>query len=216
MNVRTWLKTCAFLLPMLLIVLVVAVPSPRADEVGVVTSGQAFTFDRPLRGFVRIIGEFTSTAPLDLGSATVQATLNDVLLEADNPSVPGPGGGELVSPLPLTLTPRTFSKRVTVFETPAGTTPFARLVVRTCIPTQEGCPNASGLDVGEYSFRLDAVNITVDHPEQCGIPPVSVLTDISTRFTIDDGIHAPVVVLVDHHPWNCFFQHKVPYLIRAQ
>jgi hypothetical protein len=212
MNLKTTL-TLAALVP--LIVLGAAAWS-QAAEVGDVTSGQAYFFDRHERGFVRIIGEFTSAGPLDLGAVGVHATLEALLTESDDLSVPGPGGGELVSPLPLVLTPRTRSKRVTVFETPPGTTPFARLYVRTCIPTQEGCPTASGLDVGEYLFRIDAVNITVASPDQCGTPALPGPTEISTRFTIDDGVNPPVTVVVPDHPWNCFFQNNRLNVIRAQ
>jgi hypothetical protein len=68
---RTWLDKGAIALGFLL----VAVASPAAAELGTITTGQAYNFDQPARGFLRIIGTFTSSEPLDLGAAGGEATL---------------------------------------------------------------------------------------------------------------------------------------------
>src|SRR5262245_18802215 len=59
--------------PLALGILVTAVASPDAAELGTVTSARAYNFDSPARGFARIIGTFSSSAALDLGAATVEA-----------------------------------------------------------------------------------------------------------------------------------------------
>jgi hypothetical protein len=110
--------------------------------------------------------------------------------------------------------PRTRSARVTVFETPPGTTPFYRLTVRTCIPTQETCPNSRGIDVGEYEFRLEGVSTTIARPTECGDPPGPGATSITSHFSIDDGINPPVEVLLDQ-PWSCTFQKNRVHIIRV-
>jgi hypothetical protein len=189
----TWLRTGVIVLASLL----VAVGSAAAAEPGTVTTGLAYNFDQPDRGFVRIFGLFTSAAPLDLGAPGIQAKLENLLLEQ--------GGGELVHGLPVTVLPRTLSQRVTVFETLIGKTLY-RLIVRTCIPTQEACPNLRGLDVGDYEFRIEAVNVLVDSPTQCGPAPGPGVTEFTTRFTIDDGINPAVEVLVEDWPWTCNFR----------
>jgi hypothetical protein len=160
-------------------------------------SARAHTFDQPGRGFVRVLGTFTSTAPLDLGAAGITATLVNGLLET--------GGSELVHGLAVTVTPRTRSSRVTVFEKLAGST-LHRLVVRTCIPARETCPNARGLDVGEYEFQIEVVNELVHAPTECGTPSGPRTTSMTTRFTLDDGLHPPVDITIPDSPWTCLFQ----------
>jgi hypothetical protein len=185
----------------------VAVASPgAAQEFGTVTSGQAYNFDLPTRGFLRIIGTFESLAPLDLGAAGINARLTSLLNEDNH--------GQLVAGLPVTLLPRTRSARVTVLETPAGVTPFYRLTVRTCIPTQEACPNSRGLDVGDYEFRIDGVSTHIARPTECGDPPGPGSTNITGQFFVDDGINPPVEVLLDQ-PWTCTFLKNRVHIIRV-
>ena len=162
-----------------------------------VTSGQAYNFDQADRGFARIIGQFTSSAPLDLGAAGITATLVNGLLEKD--------GGELVHSLPVTIAPRTRSDRVTVFEKLSGATLY-RLIVRTCVPTRETCPNSRGLDVGDYEFRIEVVNALVHAPTECGAPSGPKTTAMTTRFVLDDGLHPPVEVVVPDSAWGCTFR----------
>jgi hypothetical protein len=186
-------------------ILLAALAPAGAAEIGTATSGQSNNFDAPNRGFVRIIGTFNSAAALSLGAASITASL-DSLLNED-------GHGELVSGLPVTLFPRTRSARVTVFETPAGATPFYRLTVRTCVPALQTCPTAGGLDVGEYEFRIEGVNATVARPTECGAPPGPGSTNNTSRFTINDGINPPVEVILDE-PWTCTFQKGRVTIIR--
>lgn len=160
-------------------------------------SGRAYNFDQPDRGFARVIGQFTSGARLDLGAPGITATLTDPLLETH--------GGELVGGLPVTITPRTRSARVTVFEKMVGATLY-RLVVRTCIPAKETCPNSRGLDAGDYEFRIEVVNALVHVPTECGTPAGAGTTGVTTRFTIDDGVHPPVAVVIPDSRWTCSFR----------
>jgi hypothetical protein len=174
---------------------------------GTVTSGLAYNFDEQRRGFGRMSGEFASSGSLDLGAPSVEATVLSLLREE--------GGGELSADVPIELIARTRSQRVTVFETPPGTTPFFRLTVRTCIPALEGCPNSRGLDVGEYEFTIEAINGLVTSPTQCGPAPGPGATAMTTRFRIDDKIDVPVVVVVEDRPWSCSFRNGRPALIRV-
>ena len=189
---RTSLATGLVVLALLVVVSVAV-----AAEPGVVTLGRAFNFERDDRGFVRIFGTFSSTAPLNLGAGAIDATLHDVLLEN--------GGSELVHGLDVTIPSRTRTARVTVFEKYDGTT-LHRLIVRTCIPTLEGCPNSRGLDVGDYEFRLEVVNELVHEPTQCGPAPGPGVTEFTTRFTIDDKHNPPVEVLIEDWPATCLFR----------
>ena len=178
-------------------ILLTAVASPDAAELGTVTSARAYNFDLPGRGFARIIGTFSSSEPLDLGAVAVEATIT-ALLDEDN-------HGELANGLPVTLVARTRSARVTVFETVPGAKPFYRLTVRTCVPTKEACPNSRGLDVGDYEFRLEAVTANIARPTECGPAPGPGATNITSEFAIDDGINPPVTVILDQ-PYSCTFQ----------
>jgi hypothetical protein len=200
---KTWFESGVLVLALLLAV----VASAAAVEPGTVTLGKAFNFDRNDRGFVRVLGTFSSAAPLNLGAAHIEATLKDLLLED--------GGSELVDGLDpdVVIPARTRSARVTVFEKFDGTT-LHRLIVRTCIPTLEGCPNSRGLDVGDYEFRIEVVNELVHSPTQCGPPPGPGLTEFTTRFTIDDKVSPPVEVLVEDWPATCVFLGARVILIR--
>jgi hypothetical protein len=191
-------KSVLYAFALMLVVLLVAVPFADAiEETGNIDSAFALKFlpRGPNDGFVRIIGSFLSVAPLDLGRQGVVATIVNLLEEANV---------ELAAGTPITLTPRTFSRRVTTFETPPGTKPFVRLVVRTCIPEQETCPNPHlGTDAGEYNFRLEA-QITLAAPAEC-VPPAPDSTELTTRFSINDGLHEPVHVTIEDQPWTCTF-----------
>jgi hypothetical protein len=182
---------------------------PHPPEVsGILTGDQAFNFDRPGRGFVRVTGRYELGEPLDLGAPGIEASILTGLLEA--------GGRELVEGLPRTLIPRTRSQRVTVFETPPGATPLFRLTVRTCVPELETCPNARGIHGGEYTFQVEVVNATVHRPTRCGPAPASDTTRLTTRFTLADHVHPPVDVLVREWPWTCEPQSSQPIVIRPQ
>jgi parallel beta-helix repeat protein len=158
-----------------------------------VSSGRAFDFDRPDRGFVRIVGQFTTPADLDLGGAAIRATAITLLERRD-----GLPAADLAPDLPIELAPRTRSGRVTVFETPPGRNPLVRLVVRMCVAGPELCeplPGGGRL----YDFRLEAVNVTLGSPLPCD--PAHPLL-MATRFVLDDGVHDAVHV-ESVHPWIC-------------
>jgi hypothetical protein len=197
---RTWFERGTLVLALVL----GSIAPAAAVEPGTVTQGRAFNFERADRGFVRIIGEFTSAAPLNLGAAGIEVTLKSLLLED--------GGVDLVHGLPVTLPARTRSARVSVFEKFVGKTLF-RFIVRTCIPTLEGCPNSRGLDVGDYEFRIEVVNGTVDDPTQCGPPPGPGVTEFTTNFTLDDKVHPPVEVLIEDWPATCLFRSGRVHLV---
>jgi hypothetical protein len=171
-----------------------------------VTSGQAYNFEQTDRGFVRIVGQFLSSTTLDLGASGITATLIDSLLEK--------GGGELVHGLPVTIPARTRGDRVTVFEKLSGQTLY-RLIVRTCVPAREACPNSRGVDVGEYEFRIELVNVLVHAPAQCGAPGGPKTTSMTTRFVIDDGIHPPVEAVIPDSAWGCTFRKNRVVSIRV-
>lgn len=183
---------------LVVIILLLAVPVAEAvdedasDET--ITSGTVYNLNRPFRGFLRIDGKFDATT-LDLSTA-VEAIIVNLLKE---------GGVELAD-VPLTLTPRLHSQRVTVFETVPGAEPFGRLTVRTCIPELETCPNPSGLDVNKFGFRLEVQFVTIAKPAGCpGVLPHTV--ELDTFFQIVDGDNAVNVKLLDVD-WQCFNKNR--------
>jgi hypothetical protein len=200
------MKTARFTTGTIVLGLLLLVASPVAAQLGTVTAGRAFNFDQPQRGFVRIAGEFEWDVPLDLGSAATTVTVIAALSEDAH--------GELVSGLPVTLHPRTSSARVAVFETKPGTLPLYRLTVRTCVPSQEGCPNSRGLDVGEYQVLFEVVNADVERPT-CPEPPGPDLTVAQALLVIDDGVHVPAFVILEA-VWKCIYRGGRVQMIQAQ
>lgn len=132
---------------------------------------------------VKLSARFSFAGIVDLASATL--TVEVLLREED-----APDEGDLVPGLPVVLRPRAGSRSTAaIFETPLGATPTFKIDVQVKQPTQS------------------TVTIAVDRatlprfPTLCatGSRPTTMLT---TRFTIDDGIHAPVSVTT-REPWRC-------------
>jgi hypothetical protein len=123
---------------------------------------------------------------VDLASATV--TIDALLGEEE-----AGGAGELVLGVPIVLRARRGgSSTAAIFETPSGEMPKVRVDMQIKQPS------------------LSTVAISVDRatlprfPRRCSIDSIDsrLTTQLTTRFTIDDGINPPVTVTT-REPWRC-------------
>jgi hypothetical protein len=138
---------------------------------------------------VRVLVKFPFVEPVNLGAATV--TLNSLLVEL------GPdGAGELVTGtdgvpiLPLILTARPGGgPDAAIFETPLRSIPKVLLEIQT-----------KGQGLFDWLLKVDRGTIPV-FPQLCAGAP-RLTTDLTTSFTIDDGVNPPVVVSTEQ-PWRC-------------
>jgi len=128
------------------------------------------------RGGLRITERFTLDGASDLSTSVV--TIDRLLNEVG-------GAGELVDGLPITLSASPSSNtNSAIYETPAGVFPRLRMTIA----------KRGG---NQFNFRLDGVDATIDSPLQCPT------TNLTTTFTIDDGINPPQAVTTER-PWRCF------------
>jgi len=130
------------------------------------------------RGGAGITGRFTSGGSIGLGADSATVTITSLFNEAV-------GAGEVVANLPLTLVadPRN-NANVGIFKTPPGSLPIAEITI-------------GALGRGRFNFRLNVSKSTIAVPNECPT------TDLTTSFTIDDGVNPPVVVTTEK-PWRCF------------
>ncbi len=140
---------------------------------------------------------------LAAGGATVEITR--LLSEEDAVGVPGPGAGEVVEGLPLTLVRRFGNATLAIFETPPGYRDAQGFDVfaRVCLAAR---PLVSA---GAFDFQVDVFNITFDRLRQCPAPNVvGPPTQLTFSFTVDDGLDPPVVVTATE-PWRCSNRNRV-------
>jgi len=127
------------------------------------------------RGGLRITERFTLDGTIDLSTSVV--TIDRLLNEVG-------GAGELVDGLPITLSASPSSNtNSAIYETPAGVFPRLRMTIA----------KRGG---NQFNFRLDGVDATIDSPLQCPT------TNLTTTFTIEDGINPPQAVTTER-PWRC-------------
>jgi photosystem II stability/assembly factor-like uncharacterized protein len=140
-------------------------------------TGKAHGVGLGARGGIGIVGRFTFDGDLDLSKPGATVTITDLFNEV--------GGAEVVAPLPQTLfaDPRN-NANVGIFKTPVGTFPIAKVTI-----------GATG--GGRFTLRVDVAKATIVPPSLCPT------TDLRTSFTINDGVHPPVVVTTTQ-PWLCF------------
>jgi hypothetical protein len=131
---------------------------------------------------VRISGTFPFSGAIDLSTSTV--TIDDLLNEMG-------GAGELGQRVSTTLTARPGGNpNAAIYETPDGIRPTFRMEIKNRDPENP---------VFEFNLRVDRATISA-FPELCeGEPPT---TDLTTSFSIDDGVNPPVVVSTVQR-WRC-------------
>jgi hypothetical protein len=125
------------------------------------------------RSTLKLKGKFNVSPPLALDLATV--TIDGLLHEVE-------GAGELVSGLPLVLTPRSGSEADEATYTNAPNTPPT---VRLDVRQRTGRP-------AEFSLKLENASIP-QFPQHCALEEEPT-TALALRFTIDDGVNLPFVV----------------------
>jgi hypothetical protein len=131
------------------------------------------------RAGVAIVGIFTSDGAIDLSASAATVTIESLFNEVG-------GAGEVVAGLPpLTLFADSRNNaNVARFNTPVGTLPIAKVTI-----------GAKG--GGRFTLRVDVAKATIEPPSLCPT------TDLTTSFTINDGVNPPVVVTTTQ-PWLCF------------
>jgi hypothetical protein len=127
---------------------------------------------------ISIVGIFTSDGAIDLSAPAATVTIESLFNEVG-------GAGEVADDLPLTLFADSRNNaNVARFNTPVGTLPIAKVMI-----------GAKG--GGRFTLRVDVAKATIEPPSLCPT------TDLHTSFTINDGVHPPVVVTTTQ-PWLCF------------
>jgi hypothetical protein len=124
---------------------------------------------------ISMVGTFLLDGEVDLGAVPATLTISSLLND----------GARDVAGLPLTLLgDHRNNANVARFNTPVGTLPIAKVTI-----------GAKG--GGRFTFRVDVAKATIEPPSLCPT------TNLTTSFTINDGI-SPPVTLTTLQPWLCF------------
>jgi CSLREA domain-containing protein len=133
---------------------------------------------------VKFSAAFAFAGVIDLASATV--TINVLLGEEEEG-----GAGELVPGVPIVLRARPGGRSsAATFETPSGVTPRFRVDVQIKQPS-----------LSTVAIEVDQTTLPRS-PQLCSFASRPATTNLTTMFTIDDGIDPPVTVTT-REPWRC-------------
>jgi hypothetical protein len=128
--------------------------------------------------------KFAFAGAIDLASATLTI---DALLSEDEEG----GAGELVQGIPIVLhaQPGSGSSAAT-FATPPRATPSITVDVQMEQPSFA-------------TVAMTVLRATLPRfPQLCSLASLPPTTNLTTRFTIDDGIN-PAVTIATQEPWRC-------------
>jgi hypothetical protein len=156
-----------------------ALPPPALIELAGAATGVGESEEG--QAAVKLKGKFNVSTPLALNTATV--TLEALLHEVE-------GAEELVSGLPLVLTPRAGSD---ADEATFKSVPHRQPKVRLDIRERAGQP-------AEFRLKLEQATIP-QFPQHCALEE-DPTTALALRFTIDDGVNLPLVV-EGEVAWEC-------------
>ncbi len=132
-------------------------------------------------GRIAMLAKFAFDGPLNAGASTV--TIHDLLNEEE-------GARELVAGLPIILTARPGGRpNAAILETPSRAIPKVRVEIQT-------------KDGAVYDFLLREEKATIAYPLLCPPGDRPPRTNLTTRFTIDDGI-GPAVLVSTVQAWRC-------------
>lgn len=144
-------------------------------------TGRATRLGEAGAGVVAIVEKFTFEGDINLGTSSL--TIDHLLNEVG-------GAGELVTGLPIILNARPGGKpNYAIFETASSAIPKVRVEIQT-------------KDGEIYDFLLRDERTTIAFPMLCPPGTRSPTTDLTTSFTIDDGVNPPVAVSTVE-AWRC-------------
>jgi len=132
-------------------------------------------------GNIGMLPKFSFTGTINVATSTV--TIDNLLNEVD-------GAGELVAGLPSILTARPGGRpNAAIFETRSGAIPKIRVEIQT-------------KDGKAYDFVLREEKATIALPLLCPPSARTPRTNLTTSFTIDDGVN-PAVLVSTEQAWRC-------------